>query len=146
MSSVDLAKMKNLYNKIFEPDNITEAKLSEPGVDVNWKNADDGNKTLLIQAIASNASDDEKKRKDIVKMLLDNGADTGARDDSRKRALDYSIPKDYYTIQPLLWAAWEKQYGDLGGGRKSKRSKRSRKSKRSKRSRKSRRNRRTKRR
>ena len=142
MSSVGLAKMKDLYDNIFVPNYITQEKLTKPGVDVNWQNADDGNKTLLIQAIASNADVDEDERKNIVKMLLDNGADTGARDDSGKRALDYSIPKDYYTIQPLLWAAWEKQYGDLGGGRKSKRSKRSRKSKRSRRNRKSRRNRR----
>jgi ankyrin repeat protein len=139
--SVDLkTMMKNLYDNIFQEDYKTKAALNRPGVDVNWQNEADGNKTLLIQAIASNASDEDDKR-DIVKMLLDKGADIEVRDTSGKRALDYSISKNYHTITRLLW-----DHQGYSGGRKSKRSKRSRKSKRSKRSRKSRRNRRTKRR
>ena len=140
--SVDLEKMKNLYDNIFKKKDFEiKVALNSPEVDVNWQNADDGNKTLLIKVIESDASNDQDEKRDIVKMLLDKGANIKVRDTSGKRALDYSISKNYDTITRLIW-----DHQGYNGGRKSKRSKRSRKSKRSKRSRKSRRNRRTKRR
>ena len=141
-SSTDLEKMKNLYDNIFKKKDFEiKVALNSPEVDVNWQNADDGNKTLLIKVIESDASNDQDEKRDIVKMLLDKGANIKVRDTSGKRALDYSISKNYDTITRLIW-----DHQGYNGGRKSKRSKRSRKSKRSKRSRKSRRNRRTKRR
>ena len=140
MSSVDLEKMKNLYDNIFKKKDFEiKVALNSPEVDVNWQNADDGNKTLLIKVIESDASNDQDEKRDIVNMLLDNGADSDVSDTSGKRAVEYSILNNYDIITRLLQDDWEKKHPDLGGGRKSK------KSRKSKRSRKSRRNRRTKR-
>ena len=135
MSPLDLEKMKYLYDNVYNPRRITQEALTSPGVDVNWKNIEDADRTLLIQAINSAGTTEGFEKMGIVRLLLDNGADINAKDNLGRTAYDYAIIKKYKPIQVLLL-----DRGALVGGRKS------RKSRKSKKSRKSRRNRRTKRR
>jgi hypothetical protein len=135
MSPLDLEKMKYLYDNVYNPRRITQEALSSPGVDVNWKNIEDADRTLLIQAINSAGSTEGFEKMGIVKLLLDNGVDINARDDFGRSAYDYAVLKKYTMIQDLLTS-----HGASVGGRKGRKSRKIRKGKRS------RRNRRTKRR
>ena len=135
MAPLDLEKMHKLYEFAYSPRYITQEALTTPGVDITWKNSDDGNRTLLIKAIESDGSKGGFEKMGIVKLLLDNGVDINARDDFGRTAYDYAVLKNYTMIQDLLTA-----HGASVGGRKSRKSRKNRKGKRS------RRNRRTKRR
>ena len=95
LSEVDLEKMKYLYDNISNPRFITEAKLSEPGVDVNWvKNGEIG-QTLLIKAISSDGALGGHEKFGIVRMLLDKGADVNAKDNFGRTAYHYAFRKNY---------------------------------------------------
>lgn len=149
MSEVDLVKMKYLYDNISSPRLITEAKLSEPGVDINWvKNGEIG-KTLLIKAISSDGAPGGHEKLGIVRMLLDKGANVNAKDNFGRTAYDYALRKHYEDIKNILedsgadinstdrhgkTASYYENWSRVrSGGRKSKRSRRSRKSRRTKR-------------